>query len=416
MRLLLRSLAALLAVALVVALAPWAASATNGFGGSDGKRDDAYVAISRSSDRSDAVALDGATVDRSGHAAIFLAPLDVDASRVRYFVNGVRYKTEHMKPYDLRGTRLDGTAAMIAVDHLPEGENTIEARVRTRQGKWYKVPATFTVTSNPDPDPAPPALPTIAEIATGDEQFSTLVTALTEASKAGPTDFLAAVSDPNADLTVFAPTNDAFAALGDTLDAALADPSGLLTTVLAYHVLATSETGEELVAAQTATTLQGENVTITARDGHVFINDSQVVIADVPAANGIVHVIDAVLLPPSITNPDPDPAPPTPAPPVQTVTIEGSIVDSQQQPVAGASAYLFALGGGYLGFTYLGQAPATDGTYSFQASAGCFLVVLTGPVGYTFTSTNWTFMQGNGCHEPGSTMTVSGVLTSARGS
>ncbi|MFA9566159.1 MAG: fasciclin domain-containing protein [Acidimicrobiales bacterium] len=153
---------------------------------------------------------------------------------------------------------------------------------------------------SPAPEPEPEPEPqTIAEIAAGNEDLSTLVTALGAATDAGRIDFLGAVSDPHADLTVFAPTNDAFAALGDTLDAALADPGGLLTDVLAYHVLGESLTGEELVHAGSATTLLGEDVSVEVRDGNVFVNDAQVVIADIEASNGIVHVIDAVLLPPA---------------------------------------------------------------------------------------------------------------------
>lgn len=140
--------------------------------------------------------------------------------------------------------------------------------------------------------------PTIAEIAVATPELSTLVTALTVATDAGVVDFLGVASDPDADLTVFAPTNDAFAALGDTLDAVLADPGGLLTDVLAYHVLGTSEAAADLIAAGSATTLLGEDVMVTVdADGNVFINDSKVVIADIPASNGIVHVIDAVLIP-----------------------------------------------------------------------------------------------------------------------
>ena len=154
----------------------------------------------------------------------------------------------------------------------------------------------------PPSDPAP--LMTIAEIAVATPELSTLVAAVTAASAAGNIDFLAAISDPDADLTVFAPTDDAFAALGDTLTAALADPGGLLTDVLAYHVLGTSEAAADLIAAGTATTLLGSDVAITVDDnGNVFINNSQVIIADVQAANGIVHVIDVVLLPPSDDTP-----------------------------------------------------------------------------------------------------------------
>jgi uncharacterized surface protein with fasciclin (FAS1) repeats len=144
----------------------------------------------------------------------------------------------------------------------------------------------------------PPVPPTIAEIAVATPELSTLVAALTAATDSGPIDFLGVASDPNADLTVFAPTNDAFAALGDTLGAALADPSGLLTDVLSYHVLGESQAAADLLSAGQATTLLGQDVTIEIRDdGNVYINDSQVVIADIEASNGIVHVIDAVLLP-----------------------------------------------------------------------------------------------------------------------
>jgi len=99
---------------------------------------------------------------------------------------------------------------------------------------------------------------------------------------------------------VFAPTDAAFAALGDALDAVVADPGGLLTDILAYHVLGSSEAAADLIAAGRATTLLGRDVAITVDDdGNVFINNAQVMIADVQAANGIVHVIDTVLLPPS---------------------------------------------------------------------------------------------------------------------
>ena len=142
------------------------------------------------------------------------------------------------------------------------------------------------------------SLPTIAEIAVADpDNFSTLVAAL---SAAGLVD---AVADPDADLTVFAPTNAAFAALGqDTIDALLADPAAL-SEILLYHVSAGSQDAAALIAAGTALTLQGDSVTVTLRNGEVFINDSKVEIADIQAANGIVHVIDAVLLPPVVEPP-----------------------------------------------------------------------------------------------------------------
>ncbi|MEM9134957.1 MAG: hypothetical protein AAF962_21815, partial [Actinomycetota bacterium] len=190
MRLLFRSLAAVLAAALLLAVAPSVASAA----GEYAEREDAFLAISGSGDRSEAVALDGATVEAGGQAAVFLAPLDIEARQVRFYLNGHRVKTERAAPYDLRGTKSDGTAATVSVDRFEPGENSIEARVYTSRSDFYTVKATFTVGDAPAP------LPTIAEIAVGDAQFSTLVTALTVATEAGAVDFLGAVSDPEADL------------------------------------------------------------------------------------------------------------------------------------------------------------------------------------------------------------------------
>ncbi len=98
--------------------------------------------------------------------------------------------------------------------------------------------------------------------------------------------------------TVFAPTDDAFDALEEgVLDALLDDPEGLLTTILLYHVAAGEVLSTDLTDGQIITTLAGFTVTITINDDGVFVNDAQVIVADIIASNGIVHVIDAVLIP-----------------------------------------------------------------------------------------------------------------------
>jgi transforming growth factor-beta-induced protein len=136
------------------------------------------------------------------------------------------------------------------------------------------------------------ALLTIAEIAAGDENFSTLVTAL---DAAGLVETLAGEGE----YTVFAPTNDAFAALPEgLLDALLADPSGQLTDILLYHVVEGAVPAETVVTLTSAMTLFGEEVTISIVGGTVFLNDvAQVIITDIMASNGIIHVIDSVLVP-----------------------------------------------------------------------------------------------------------------------
>ncbi len=99
--------------------------------------------------------------------------------------------------------------------------------------------------------------------------------------------------------TVFAPTDDAFTALTEalevTVDELLAYP--LLAAVLQYHVVGAEAYSTDLSDGQEIETLLGENVTVTINAEGVFINQAQVIVADIAADNGVVHVIDAVLLP-----------------------------------------------------------------------------------------------------------------------
>jgi uncharacterized surface protein with fasciclin (FAS1) repeats len=101
--------------------------------------------------------------------------------------------------------------------------------------------------------------------------------------------------------TVFAPTDAAFANLpAGTVEALLADPDQL-RAVLTYHVVAGRVTASDVVALHSAPTVQGEEVTISTDSGGVHINDATVTSADIMASNGVIHVIDRVILPPSMT-------------------------------------------------------------------------------------------------------------------
>ncbi|MFM7726689.1 MAG: fasciclin domain-containing protein, partial [Flavobacteriales bacterium] len=100
--------------------------------------------------------------------------------------------------------------------------------------------------------------------------------------------------------TVFAPTDAAFAALpAGTVDILLADPTGDLATILTYHVVGDLALSTDLTDGMIIPTLQGDEVVVTINADGVFINDAQVILADITASNGVVHVIDAVLLPPA---------------------------------------------------------------------------------------------------------------------
>ena len=135
---------------------------------------------------------------------------------------------------------------------------------------------------------------TIVDIAVADGRFTTLVAAVTAAD-------LVETLSGEGPFTVFAPTDDAFAALPEgTLDSLLLpENKQQLTDILLYHVVSGKVMAADVVTLPSATTVLGKDVTITVKDGKVFLNDTvEVIITDIEASNGVIHVIDAVLLPP----------------------------------------------------------------------------------------------------------------------
>ena len=129
----------------------------------------------------------------------------------------------------------------------------------------------------------------IVDTAVSAGSFNTLATALTEA---GLVDALKGTGP----FTVFAPTDEAFAKIpADDLEAILADKD-LLTSILTYHVVSGKVMANEVVTLDSAPTLQGQELTIASADG-VTVNDANVIKADVETSNGVIHVIDKVLVP-----------------------------------------------------------------------------------------------------------------------
>jgi uncharacterized surface protein with fasciclin (FAS1) repeats len=133
----------------------------------------------------------------------------------------------------------------------------------------------------------------IVALASSNENLSTLVTAV----QAGG---LVETLQGAGPFTVFAPTNEAFAALPEgTLDDLLKpENKAKLAAILTYHVVSGSVMSTDLSDGMTAATVNGAEITISTADG-VKVNGANVVAADVAASNGVVHVIDAVILPPS---------------------------------------------------------------------------------------------------------------------
>ena len=129
----------------------------------------------------------------------------------------------------------------------------------------------------------------IVETAVGAGTFTTLVAAVQAAG-------LVETLTSEGPFTVFAPTDEAFAALpAGTVEGLLADIPAL-TKVLTYHVVAGKVMAADVVTLTSATTVEGSNVIIDATDG-VKINGANVVTADIVCDNGVIHVVDAVLLP-----------------------------------------------------------------------------------------------------------------------
>jgi uncharacterized surface protein with fasciclin (FAS1) repeats len=134
---------------------------------------------------------------------------------------------------------------------------------------------------------------TIVEVASANDDFSTLVAAVTAADLAG-------TLSSDGPFTVFAPTNAAFDALPEGLVAKLLLPENkdVLVAILTYHVVAGKVMAADVTAGDVAS-VQGENITVDTTGG-VKVNTANVTATDVAASNGVIHVIDAVIVPPSI--------------------------------------------------------------------------------------------------------------------
>ena len=133
---------------------------------------------------------------------------------------------------------------------------------------------------------------TIVDLAVETDDLSTLVAAVKAADLVG-------TLQSEGPFTVFAPTNDAFDALPDGTLETLLKPENkqMLTDILTYHVVPGKVMSGDLEDGMTAKTAQGQEITIKLGD-NVMVNGAKVVAADVEASNGVVHIIDSVILPP----------------------------------------------------------------------------------------------------------------------
>jgi len=179
------------------------------------------------------------------------------------------------------------------------------------------VTPTPTPTPTPTLTPTPTAVPTtapplksIVDTAVADGRFTTLVAAIQAANL---TETLSGVGP----YTVFTPTDDAFKKLPNgTVAILLKDPQGDLKQILLYHVVSGKVMVADVLKITSAKTLQGSDLTINITAGTVKVNDANVIIPDIEASNGVIHVIDTVLTPLVLPTPTPTPTP-TPPPSVK---------------------------------------------------------------------------------------------------
>lgn len=177
---------------------------------------------------------------------------------------------------------VNGQEVAIAIKHdvvSIDGANVIKTDIGTSNGVIHVID---TVIMPKD----------IVDRAAGVKDFSTLVAAVKAAG-------LVETLKGDGPFTVFVPTNDAFAALPDGTVETLLKPENKakLSSILTYHVVAGNLLSEDVVNLKSAKTVQGQDVIIQVIDGTVMINGAKVVKTDVLANNGVIHVIDSVLLP-----------------------------------------------------------------------------------------------------------------------
>ena len=154
------------------------------------------------------------------------------------------------------------------------------------------VSVSFVFAAGPRDTSSEPELKSIVEIAVEDGRFETLVAALEAAE-------LVDTLSGERPYTVFAPTDDAFAKLPEGTVEALLDDVPALREILLYHVTPGKVMSSEVVNLSTADTAAGKPVSISVEDESVMINDAKVVIVDIEASNGVIHVIDSVIIPPA---------------------------------------------------------------------------------------------------------------------
>ena len=231
-------------------------------------------------------------------AGIDLTSFDTDAENATL----VDILTYHVVSGDYQSGDLSsaGTATALNGDDVTFTVNAAGVQVNDANVVTADVAATNGIIHVIDKVLMPPAdLVDIPTVATGTGIHTALVAALAQAD-------LVTTLQGTGPFTVFAPTDAAFTAAGIDLSTFDTDAeNATLVDILTYHVVSGSVASTALTDGLTATALNGDNVTFTVNAAGVQVNDANVVTADVAASNGIIHVIDKVLMPPADPVPEP---------------------------------------------------------------------------------------------------------------
>ena len=211
--------------------------------------------------------------------------------------------------------------AKLSLDttQYPDGEHAFSLRLVKGDSNYDEQITKFTIANADAPAATAPAAPTagakdIVDTAVAAGSFKTLVAAV---QAAGLVDTLKS----DGPFTVFAPTDEAFAKLpAGTVEGLLKDPKAL-SNILLYHVVPGKVMASQVTDGLTAKTAQGSTVSFSIVDGKAKINDAAIVTTDIETANGVIHVIDSVILPPASAPAASAPAATTPAAPAPTTGI-----------------------------------------------------------------------------------------------
>jgi len=188
------------------------------------------------------------------------------------------------------GTNPGQVAYMLDTAPLPNGEHALRLRVVRPDGNYSEYTRKFTIANGQVAKPA--AAKDIVATAIGAGQFKTLVAAVQAAG-------LVSALQGKGPFTVFAPNDVAFSKVPTaTLESLLKDPKAL-ANILLFHVLPGEVKAAAVKDGLTATTLQGSPVTFSVKDGKAMIEDAGILATDVMASNGVIHVIDKVIMPPA---------------------------------------------------------------------------------------------------------------------